>query len=62
MAAVGGGGGYRPLANNSVGETCWLAATGHADGPSDYAEYDRRKTTARREAQNEQLPVADGGR
>mgnify|MGYP006926869914 CR=1 FL=1 len=39
----------------------WLEATDRADGPGDYTEYDKRKTTARRRENNQQLPVADGG-
>jgi len=39
----------------------WLDASGRADGPSDYAEYDKRKTTERHRGQNHSLKSAIGG-
>jgi len=39
----------------------WLDASGRADGPSDYAEYDKRKTTEARQAENHSLESATGG-
>jgi len=39
----------------------WLDASGRAAGPSDYAEYDKRKTAERRRAANESLAAFDGG-
>jgi hypothetical protein len=40
----------------------WLDATGRAQGVADYQEYDARMDERRAREQNEQLPVADGGR
>lgn len=52
----------RALAKNSLPAAyihhimrAWLAATGRADGPSDYDDYDRRKTAERRQERNHSL-------
>jgi hypothetical protein len=51
-----------PLAYVHYLARAWLDATDRAEGVADYQDYDAEMDERRAREQNEQLPVADGGR